>query len=156
MAPLRRTSGPDIDQVDSGLRGGAISFFFFKTPVRCWCAPNWNEQSDVLLLRAGTHCHAPACINETLTVVATGEVLCANRPLYGKGVDPAMDEVAYAVGIPPCYWGVEAKERLRPPPRLSLDTELRLVKYNNNTFYHTGVMAQWQMRGAWVDPAKGA
>jgi hypothetical protein len=25
-----------------------------------WCAPGWNESSDVLLLRAGTHCHAPA------------------------------------------------------------------------------------------------
>ena len=116
-----------------------------------WCAPNWNEESDVMLLRAGTHCHAPACINETLTVASTGEVLCINTPLYGAGVDPTMDEVAYAVGIPPCYWGSEP-EGLRPPPRLALDTELRIVKYNNNTFYHTGVMAQWQMRGAFVDP----
>ena len=34
---------------------------------------------------------------------------------------------------------------------LSLNTNLRSVKHVNSTFYHYGVMAQWQMRGMWVD-----
>ena len=78
--------------------------------------------TDVLLLRAGTHCHAPACINETLTNLDTGELICYNAPLYGKGeVGPksgqSFDEPEYAAGIPPCYWG-DAAEGLPPPPRL--------------------------------------
>ena len=35
--------------------------------------------------------------------------------------------------------------------RLILNTNLRSVKHVNSTFYHCGVMAQWQMRGMWVD-----
>jgi hypothetical protein len=149
-----------------------------------------SSESQVLLLRAGTHCHAPACINETLyllrrtialntcfpavlncTVVTfvdqavsvrsrwcrynldTGEVICYNEPMYGQGEWPAsgqhFNEVAYAAGIPPCYWGSE-EEGLPPPPRLNLSTRLRSVKHCNSTFYHFGVMAQWQMRGTWA------
>lgn len=120
-----------------------------------WCAPNWNETRTVkvALLRAGTHCHAPACINETLYNKDTGEVICFNEPLYGESLGAAagqsFNEKGYAVGIPPCYWG-SAAEGLRPSPVLSLDTNLRSVKHVNNTFYHYGVMAQWQMRGMWV------
>jgi hypothetical protein len=120
-----------------------------------WCAPGWNESSRVALLRAGTHCHAPACINETLYNMDTNPptVLCFNEPLYGEGEFPesgqSFNEAGYAVGIPPCFWGSE-EEGLRPSPILSLDTNLRSVKHVNNTFYHYGVMAQWQMRGKWV------
>jgi hypothetical protein len=116
-----------------------------------WCAPNWNESSDVLLLRAGAHCHAPSCINETLYNNATGEVVCFNRPLYGEGKEGDFDETAYATGIPPCMWG-PAEDGLLPPPRFKLDTVLRSVKHCNNTNYHYGVMAQWQMRGAFAPP----
>ena len=116
-----------------------------------WCAPNWNETNDVLLLRAGTHCHAPACINETLYDVATGDVICFNRPLFGKGIAPDFDELDYAAGIPPCMWGSEA-DGLLPNPRLRLDQQLRIVKHTNATNAHYGVMAQWQMRGAWAPP----
>ena len=108
---------------------------------------------QVLLLRAGTHCHAPACINETLTNLDTGEVICYNAPLYGQGEWPrsgqTFDEREYAAGIPPCYWG-SAAEGLPPPPRLNLTTRLRSVKHCNSTYYHYGVMAQWQMRGMWA------
>ena len=111
--------------------------------------------TDVLLLRAGTHCHAPACINETLTNLDTGELICYNAPLYGKGeVGPksgqSFDEPEYAAGIPPCYWG-DAAEGLPPPPQLKLGTRLRSVKNCNSTYYHFGVMAQWQMRGTWAN-----
>lgn len=53
------------------------------------------------------------------------------------------------LGIPPCLWG-SAEEGLSPPPRLSLDTRMHMVKRVNNTHYHFGVMGQWQMRGAWA------
>lgn len=112
------------------------------------CAPEWDEAKQVLLLRAGTHCHAPSCLNETLVVKGTGEVLCVNVPLVGQGVQHKFDELSYAVGVPPCVWG-EA-EGLRRPPLLSLDTELEMVKFCNASHYHYGVMAQWQMRGAWA------
>ena len=46
-------------------------------------------------------------------------------------------QVGYAVGIPPCFWGSEA-EGLAPPPKLSLNTRLRSVKYCNATYYHYG------------------
>lgn len=113
-----------------------------------WCAPNWNESQKVVLLRAGAHCHAPACINETLTIAATGEVICVNHPLIGQGVQPQMDEYGYLAGVPPCLWG-RPEEGLSPPPSFSLDTELRMVKFSNATSYHYGDMAQWQLRGAW-------
>eukprot|EP00658_Telonema_sp_P-2_P017566 TRINITY_DN16837_c0_g1_i21.p1 TRINITY_DN16837_c0_g1~~TRINITY_DN16837_c0_g1_i21.p1 ORF type:complete len:697 (-),score=123.62 TRINITY_DN16837_c0_g1_i21:336-2426(-) len=121
-----------------------------------WCAANWNETAGVMLLRAGTHCHAPACIGTKLYVCPgqnatscnedTGELLCANTPIYGEGRDPRFDEPGY-VAIPPCLWGPPP---LQPPPRLGLDTLLHSVKINNNTNGHWGVMGQWQMRGAWA------
>jgi len=126
-----------------------------KPVTDVWCAPGWDEAKQVALLRAGTHCHAPACLNETLFNLDTGEVVCYNEPLYGEGSFPSdgqhFDEEGYAVAIPPCLWGSE-EEGLRPSPVLGLDTRLRSVKHVNNTFYHYGVMAQWQMRGMWVDP----
>jgi hypothetical protein len=114
-----------------------------------------RANSQVLLLRASTHCHAPSCINETLYNLDTGEVICYNAPLYGHGSWPksgqSFDEQEYAAGIPPCYWGSE-EDGLAPPPRLNLTTRLRSVKHCNNTYYHLGVMAQWQMRGMWAPP----
>ena len=123
-----------------------------------WCAPNWNEDGEVMLLRAGTHCHAPACIETTLYVCpdeatwcnsTNAKLLCRNSPLYGAGREDRFDEPSYAAGIPPCLWGTE-EEGLEPAPRLKLDTNLFMVKKVNSTNYHHGVMGQWQMRGAWV------
>jgi hypothetical protein len=112
-----------------------------------------TPNAQVLLLRASTHCHAPACINETLENLDTGELICYNSPLYGEGEYPAsgqsFNERAYAAGIPPCFWG-DADEGLPSPPRLSLNTRLRSTKHCNSTYYHYGVMAQWQMRGTWA------
>ena len=109
--------------------------------------------SEVRLLRASTHCHAPSCINETLWNLDTNEVICYNAPLYGTGKYPSdgqsFNEPAYAAGIPPCFWGDPA-EGLPAPPQLRLTTNLRSVKNCNSTHYHFGVMAQWQMRGTWA------
>ena len=44
-------------------------------------------------------------------------------------------------------WGQGAGRR--PPPVLGLDTNLLSIKRANSTRYHPGVMAIWQMRGAY-------
>jgi hypothetical protein len=78
------------------------------------------------------------------------KLLCANTAVYGAGaVGNRFDEPGY-IAVPPCLWGTAA-EGLPPPPQLSLDTKLYMVKKVNNTNYHYGVMGQWQMRGAWAD-----
>lgn len=122
-----------------------------------WCAANWDESKKVALLRAGTHCHAPACLGTDLYVcpegadncdATTGELICSNTPVYGAGAAPRFDEPGY-VALPPCLWG-STEEGLMPPPTFALDRMLHMVKRDNNTDYHYGVMGQWQMRGAWA------
>ena len=51
--------------------------------------------------------------------------------------------------LPPCEWG-SADEGMLPPPVLQLDSNLTSVKRTNSTVGHTGVMAIWQARGAYV------
>lgn len=68
--------------------------------------------------------------------------------MYGTGTE-AQDELDYVISIPPCLWG-SAAEGLLPPPVISLDTNLTTVKRVNSTFGHWGVMALWQMRGAYA------
>ena len=41
--------------------------------------------------------------------------------------------------------------RLRPPPRVRLDGNYTSIKRVNSTHGHWGVMALWQMRGAYAD-----
>ena len=109
------------------------------------------------LMYAAFHCHAPACISGELWNDDTGELICRNtaqctpskQPLplskssarsdflrpaasdgTSKGYEP-MDEHAYVVGVPPCLWGSEA-EGLRPPPVLSLDSNLTTIKRANS------------------------
>lgn len=62
--------------------------------------------------------------------------------------DTAMDEAGY-LWLPPCEWG-SADEGMLPPPVLQLDTNLTSVKRVNSTVGHTGVMAIWQARGAYI------
>ena len=82
----------------------------------------------------------------------TNETICETKPHYGTSDSP-MDEAGYAAGIPPCIWGSEA-EGLPPPPVVSLDTNITVVKHVNSTNGHHGVMAHWQMRAVWAaDPA---
>ena len=77
------------------------------------------------------------------------ELLCRNEPLLGAGVAKTHDEHGFVVSIPPCLWGSEA-EGLRPPPLIDLTSNLTSVKRANATHAHWGVMALWQMRGAYV------
>ena len=60
------------------------------------------------------------------------------------------DEKGFVVGIAPCVWGAAA-DGLRPPPRVRLDGNYTSIKRVNSTHGHWGVMALWQMRGAYAD-----
>jgi len=112
-----------------------------------YCADTRRAQEGLLLVMAGGHCHAPACIGMELWNADTGESLCEIRPVFG-GSRRAMDEASY-LWLPPCQWG-HAKEGLRPPPLLHLDSNLTSVKRTNSTFGHPGVMAIWQMRAVYA------
>ena len=100
------------------------------------------------LLYAAAHCHTPGCMSAERWNMDTGELICVNEPEYGSGA-AAYDEHAYLVGIPPCVWGTQA-EGLRPPPVLSLDSNLTTIKRVNNTNGHWGVMGMWQSRVAYA------
>lgn len=111
-----------------------------------YCADPKNVTSTgVLLVMAGGHCHAPACLSLELWNEDTGELLCRVTPVHGGG-DAAQDEKGY-LWLPHCAWG-KAEDGLRPPPVLRPETKLKSLKRENSTVYHYGVMAIWQMRGA--------
>lgn len=113
-----------------------------------YCAdPRLAGKDGLLLIMAGGHCHAPACISLELSNADTGELLCSIRPRFGAA-HGAMDEEGY-LWLPPCQWGA-AEEGLQPPPLLHLDTNLTLVKRSNNTYGHLGVMGIWQMRAVYA------
>jgi hypothetical protein len=78
--------------------------------------------------------------------------ICKTHPHYGTSLTQAMNEEGYAAGIPPGVWGPK-EEGLPPPPILSLDANITVIKRVNSTVGHRGVMAHWQMRGIWAkDP----
>jgi len=99
----------------------------------------------IKLIYAGGHCHAPSCISMELYNHDTGELLCQQTPVFGRGGQDKYDEDGY-IAIPPCLWGSE-EEGLVPPTLLTLETNLMSIKRNNNTYGHYGDMASWQMRG---------
>ena len=119
----------------------------------CKCAHSivfkWTV-SNVRLIYAGGHCHAPSCISMELYRNDTGhemEILCRQIPVKGKGnvaVDK-FDEVGY-ISLPPCLWGDD--KGLQPSVFLPENTPMVSIKYNRNTHVgHFGEMASWQMRG---------
>ena len=75
---------------------------------------------------------------------------------------PVYDErTGLIASIPPCVWGdlhQEEEEEKGPssfsfpsPPVLTADTRLlSIARYNSSGAGHVGVMASWQMRGAYV------
>merc|ERR1719322_744624 len=59
------------------------------------------------LAAAHFHCHAPTCLSVAMYNDATGELICAERPIYGgTGAihNQAMDEPGF-IAQPPCLWG---------------------------------------------------
>ena len=113
--------------------------------------------SNVSLIYAGGHCHAPACIDIALYKNDTGtpELLCHQQSTYGTGnvAEDKYDEAGY-LALPPCLWG-SAAEGLEPPVYLPPNTPIYAVKRNVNTRAgHYGEMASWQMRGVPFDATK--
>lgn len=106
--------------------------------------------SNMRLIYAGGHCHAPACIKMELYRNDTGhemELLCRQVPVYGKGnvTLNKYDELGY-IALPPCLWGKD--KGLEPSVLLPPNTPLVSIKHNRNTHMgHYGEMASWQMRG---------
>mmetsp|Transcript_58745 Transcript_58745/g.128742 ORF Transcript_58745/g.128742 Transcript_58745/m.128742 type:complete len:880 (+) Transcript_58745:49-2688(+) len=110
---------------------------------------HWNV-SNIRLLYAGGHCHAPSCLSIELFRNDTGtpQLLCRQLPVYGNGTFPVdkWDEAGY-VTLPPCLWG-SPEEGLEEPVFLPENTPLISIKKNRNTHLgHYGEMASWQMRG---------
>lgn len=115
---------------------------------------HWPILSDVSLIYAGGHCHAPSCIGIELWKNDSGvlELLCNQTARYGGGEvhRDKYDEAGY-ITLPPCLWGTES-ENLKPPVFLRRGISLFAVKRNHNTHAgHFGDMASWQMRGVPFD-----
>jgi hypothetical protein len=118
-----------------------------KDMVDCTFDPFCQDRSGpgINLVYAGGHCHAPSCISIELYNLDTGELICRQEPVYGKGSGELYDEEGY-LALPPCLWGSE-EEGLVPPMLLTWDTTLMSIKRNNNTYAHYGEMASWQVCG---------
>ena len=119
--------------------------FQVKDLLYCAFDPDCKvEGKGIQLIYAGGHCHAPSCISMELYNQDTGELLCKQEPIFGRGGDDPFDEKGY-LAIPPCLWG-SPSEGLVPPTFLNWNTNLLSIKRNNNTYTHYGEMASWQVR----------
>jgi hypothetical protein len=107
--------------------------------------------SNMRILYAGGHCHAPSCLGLWLyrndKTHDKMELLCHQAPIYGTGdVESDKYEEAGYVKLPPCLMGDD--KGLNPSVLLPPGTELVSIKKNVNTHAgHYGEMASWQMRG---------
>lgn len=82
------------------------------------------------------HCHAPSCLRQELYNADTGALLCGVTARYGNGT-AVFNERDY-VALPPCLFGNQPG--LLPPVTITPQTNLRAIKYFNNTFRHMGQM----------------
>eukprot|EP01065_Artemidia_motanka_P015646 TRINITY_DN19389_c0_g1_i1.p1 TRINITY_DN19389_c0_g1~~TRINITY_DN19389_c0_g1_i1.p1 ORF type:complete len:751 (+),score=147.28 TRINITY_DN19389_c0_g1_i1:315-2255(+) len=147
QAPAGTPPEHAVHQIVSHFKGGDM---MSPCDVRTdpYCADSRQvTDAGVNLVMAGGHCHSPACISMELYNSDTGDLLCRIEPHMGNSsVD--MDESGY-LWLPPCQWGA-AEEGLLAPPVIHLNTSLMSIKKVNSTNYHYGVMAIWQMRGAYA------
>lgn len=138
-----------VHVISSNFTGADLFGQCMSTGAACGDTKRVAADGGFQLVYAAAHCHAPACQSLELWNTDTGALICRNAAMYGNGT-AAQDESSFAVGIPPCLWG-SAAEGLPSPPILQLDTRLYSVKRVNNTNGHWGVMALWQMRGAYLN-----
>lgn len=111
------------------------------------CTGPKGNSTGINIMYAGGHCHAPSCLSLDLYNADTGQLICRQMPTYGTGTE-IFNEEGY-LALPPCLWG-SAAEGLQEPIFLGFGTNLVSIKANNNTYYHYGEMASWQMRGVYV------
>ena len=92
-----------------------------------------NHMGNHKFAALNNHCHAPTCLSMAVyrcakgsalddCSVATGELVCETRPVYGGTGAPGIagsrfDEPGY-IAIPDCFWG-DARWGLEPPPDLT-------------------------------------
>ena len=90
------------------------------------------------------HCHAPSCIRQELWNADTNEIICNMTAKYGDEKYGKTTEIFNErdyITILPCLYGYQPG--LQFPFSLSPDTNIRAIKYFNNTYRHLGQMAQW-------------
>ena len=113
-----------------------------------------NHMGNHKFAALNNHCHAPTCLSMSVyrcakgtalddCSVATGELVCETRPVYGGTGAPGIagsrfDEPGY-IAIPDCFWG-DARWGLEPPPDLT-GFPLHVVKTANATNGHYGEMS---------------
>jgi len=102
--------------------------------------------TNMQLIYASHHCHAPMCHSAELWNEDTGELLCRQVPVYGKGnvSHDKYDEAGYIL-IPPCLFG-DASEGLQPSKFYAKANLLSVKRCVNTHVGHYGDMAMWQMR----------
>lgn len=109
--------------------------------------------TDLHIVAAHYHCHAPTCLAIEVWNNKTGELLCREEPHYGGGTNllpngDRFDEAGY-IDQPPCLWG---SPPLEPPPLVS-GIPLFIKAVTNNTYGHTGEMALPQVLLASLPPS---
>jgi len=87
------------------------------------------------------HCHAPTCIEFNLYNADTGELVCSQKPVYGRS-NATYDEDGY-LAVPPCVFG-DAKQGLVPMQSLPPSTRLFSNKTCKADYGHHGEMSLWQ------------
>ena len=92
-----------------------------------------------------SHCHAPSCIRQELWNVDTNQILCNITAKYGDekygGLTTDVFNEKDYIAISPCLFGFQPG--LQFPFELHPDTNIKAIKYFNNTYRHLGQMAQW-------------
>jgi hypothetical protein len=90
------------------------------------------------------HCHAPSCIREEIWNADTNQILCNITATYGDekygSTSNIFNEKDY-IAISPCLYGYQPG--LQFPLDLKPGTNIKAIKYFNNTYRHLGQMAQW-------------
>ena len=108
------------------------------------CSGNITGFDGINLIYAGGHCHAPSCIRQELWNADTNEIICNMTAKYGDEKYGKTTEIFNErdyITILPCLYGYQPG--LQFPFSLSPDTNIRAIKYFNNTYRHLGQMAQW-------------
>lgn len=114
----------------------------------CFC-PSFGAVTICLFAWFAPQCHAPTCIQFDLYNAESGELICRQKPVYGKGTNSSFDEAGY-INVPPCVFGA-AEEGLLPPPGgdggLPFSTRLFSRKTCHADLGHHGEMSLWQTYG---------
>ena len=128
-----------IGKITAHLKAKDIGLEDLSNPTDDGAPPVPKNFTKITPLVMTPHCHAPSCIRQEFWNEDTGEIICNMTAQYGHG-NEAFDEKDY-IAILPCIFGHQPG--LQFPFDLEPETNVKAVKYFNNTFRHLGQMAQW-------------